>query len=287
MKTVLVTGAGGALGQAVVSRLRRESDVRVLTAGRGAQDVQVDMANSPDFRRLIADLQPHWILHLAATFSNEFDEAYAINVEATRQLLEAALESAGSPRILLVGSAAEYGAVRPDENPIREEHALNPVSVYGLSKAWQSQLALLYAGKGVDVVIARLFNLDGPALSDRLFVGRVQKQIEELRAGTRSKIEVGPLSAVRDYIHADDAAELILSIAALGRSGQTYNVASGKPTTMREVLRSMLAAGGLQDAEVRESAALSNRTGYDVPEIYADMTSTHGLVQQRNKIGAS
>lgn len=287
MRTVLVTGAGGALGQAVISRLHQEADFHVLTAGRGTADLQIELREAPDFRRLIDKVQPDWILHLAASFSNEFDEAYAVNVEATRRLLEAGLGSAKAPRILLVGSAAEYGVVHPDENPIREEHALNPVSVYGLSKAWQTQLARLYAERGVDVVMARLFNLDGPGLSDRLFVGRIQRQIEELCNGTRTAIEVGPLTATRDYVSADVAAEQIFSIAMLGRSGRAYHVASGKPITMRALLQSMLAVRGLQNVEVREGVALSTRAGYDVPSIYADMTSTTELVQQRKQSDAA
>jgi GDP-4-dehydro-6-deoxy-D-mannose reductase len=287
MKYILVTGAGGALGRAVVARFRKEAGCRILTAGRGGEDLRFDLRNAPDFMRLIEEAKPDLILHLAATFSNEFDEAYTANVEGTRRLLEAALAADKAPRVLLVGSAAEYGAVRPDDNPIRESHALGPVSVYGLSKAWQAQLASLYAARGADVVVARLFNLEGPGLSERLFGGRIQQQIREIREGRRTEIEVGPLTAIRDYVGADEAADQIVAIAALGQSGCTYHVASGRPVTMRDLLGVMLAAEGLTGVTVRESAALSNRAGYDVPAIYADMTSTQQLMQQRKHSAAT
>ena len=287
MKRVLVTGVGGALGQATLARLKKDPSCIIVTAGRGSEDLHLDLLGKPDFVRLLDQAQADLILHFAATFSNEFDEAYAANVEATRQLLEAAQSAGSPPRILLLGSAAEYGAVRPEENPIREDHVLSPVSIYGLSKTWQTQLAMLYASRGVDVIVARLFNLQGPGLSERLFLGRVQKQLQEVREGRRTELELGPLTAVRDYVEADDAAEQLVAVATHGQSGRIYHLGSGKPVTMRELLRSILVTNGLEHIVVRESATLSNRVGFDVPAIYADMTSTRQLMDQRAQSAAT
>jgi len=286
MKQVLVTGANGALGRAVLLRLGKDSGYSVMAAGRQEATHALELRDA-NFRSLIEETRPDWILHLAATFSNDFDEACEVNVEATRRLLDAVVTLGAETRVVLIGSAAEYGPVRPEENPIREDHVLNPMSVYGLSKAWQTQLAHLYASRGVDVVVARLFNLDAPGLSERLFIGRVQKQIDEILDGRRNELEVGPLTATRDYVHADEAAEQLVSIAAHGQSGHVYHVASGRPVTMREVLRTMLAAKGLERTAVRESMALSNRAGFDVPAIYADISSTKQLLQQRTQIVAT
>ncbi|WP_076998642.1 NAD(P)-dependent oxidoreductase [Variovorax sp. KK3] len=282
MTRVLLTGSNGALGRALRLRLESEGGFEIASAGRQEADHSLELNDPSAFDKLLAQARPRWVFHLAATFSNDFEEALAINVEATRHLLEA-VKRAGSPiRVVLVGSAAEYGAVRPDENPIREDHALAPVSVYGLSKAWQSQLASLYASSGVDVLVARLFNLHAANASERLFVGRVQKQIGEVRAGERTALELGPLAATRDYVSAEQAAEQLHAIAAFGQAGEVYHVASGKPVTMRELLRSMLASSGLEDIPVHEAAALSNRPGVDVPVVYADITKTQRLLQRRN-----
>jgi len=180
--------------------------------------------------------------------------------------------------VLLVGSAAEYGAVAIEENPIREDHALHPQSVYGLTKSWQTQLAGFYARRGVQVVVARLFNLEGPGLSTRLFVGRVQAQIEEVRKGVRSAFEFGPLGAIRDYVDSDEAARQMLAVALRGEPGQVYHVGSGKPVTMRTLLERLLASQEIAGIPVHESPALTNRAGYDVPAIYADMTKTLQLM---------
>ena len=148
MKTVLVTGATGALGQAVITYLRNTGKYQVIATSRHGDNETIfslDVGNAEQFTSVLNRTKPDLLLHLAATFVNDFDEAYAINVDATRHLLNTVQKLGLTMRILLVGSAAEYGAIRPEENPIREDHALNPVSIYGLSKAWQTQLAGLYA----------------------------------------------------------------------------------------------------------------------------------------------
>ena len=285
MTTVLLTGASGALGRAVLQRLQGRPGYRVVAAGRQPQpglpgSVVLDLRNALQTAEVLGQVAPDWIIHLAASFSADFDEAYAINVEATRQLLEAVAASARPVRVLLCGSAAEYGIIEAIENPVREDHVLRPVSVYGMTKAWQTQLAGVYAARGVDVRVARVFNLDGPGLSERLFIGRLQAQIDAVLAGRQSAIELGPLGATRDYISTDAAAEQLLAIAAYAQPASVHHVASGVGVTMRELMTRRLQASGLDVAIVREAAELSNRSGYDVPVIYADVSKTQDLIKQ-------
>lgn len=280
-RRVLITGATGALGQALIARLAaNQSDFDIFSPSRGEGLEQLDLRYQNHIVRTIQRTQPDLIMHLAATFSNDFDEAYTINVSATRHMLQAIEESALLTRVVLIGSAAEYGLVSVEENPIAEERVLRPVSTYGMTKAWQTELAYIYASRGVNVLVARIFNLIGPCLSEYLFVGRLHKQIEEMRCGIRAMIEVGPLSAVRDYISIDDAITQLLAIANFGEAGEVYHVANGDPITMRELLYRELAAHGLDESVVVEGANLSNRRGYDVPSVYADISKTTALLKK-------
>lgn len=280
-RRVLITGATGAMGQALMTRLvENPNDLIVFAPSRSKDSNPLDLRHRDQIVRAIERTRPDLIMHLAATFSNDFNEAYAVNVNATRHMLKAVEESALSTRVVLIGSAAEYGLVSVEENPIVEDRVLRPVSIYGMTKAWQTELAYVYAIRGVNVVVARVFNLIGPGLSDRLFIGRLYKQIEELRRGGRVRIEVGPLSAVRDYISINDAITQLLVIADYGEAGEVYHVASGQPVTMRELLARELAAHGLNDSIVVEGADLSNRRGYDVPSIYADISKTTALLKK-------
>lgn len=283
MKTVLVTGGVGPLGIPVSSHLR-SLGYHVVCASRrvphDATSIQMDVTDPAHVSMAIRSVKPAVIIHLAATFGSEFDAAFATNVQGARNLLAAVQESGDAARVVLAGSAAEYGLVSPDENPIREDRLLRPVSIYGLTKSWQTSWGLMCAHQGQDVVIARIFNLDGPGLSSRLFVGRIDQQIQEICSGQRQRIEVGSLSAVRDYISVEDAARQLAAIIEHGQSGQVYHVASGQPVKMRDLLARRLAMNGLDFGIVDEHASLSTRTGYDVPVVYADITRTTALLTE-------
>jgi GDP-4-dehydro-6-deoxy-D-mannose reductase len=283
VKKVLFTGGTGALGRAVIGRMNQLGGYQVITAGR--QDVidsvthmHCDVGNHEQLSAIFNQVKPDLVLHLAATFTGSFDEAFAINVTPAKQILELVQHNGLNTRVVLLGSAAEYGVVRMDENPIRENRVLAPVSIYGVSKAWQTQLLRLYSNQGLNVVCARVFNLIGPGVSSSLFAGRLQNQINEVLAGKKTTVEIGSLTAVRDYISTDEAAIQLLAIAKHGEAGEIYHVASGVPVTMREILISQMKEFGLDPSIVREAAALSNHKGYDVPVIYADVTKTKKLL---------
>jgi len=282
MKSVLVTGARGALGQALVSRLKQQSaTTQILLTSHthhGADYISLDVSDREQVKSVIKATTPDLVIHLAASLSDNFEQAYAINVEAARHLCDAVLATGHPTRLVVIGSAAEYGVVQANENPIKENHLLAPVTLYGMTKAWQTLLAQQYAFSGVDIVVARIFNLDGPGMSERLFVGRIQKQIANILAGQQQLLEIGPLTAIRDYISTTDAAELLLAIAERGKTGHIYHVASGKRISMRELLGTYLQRNGLDFSCVLENVGLSNHKGYDVPVIVANMSQSLALL---------
>jgi nucleoside-diphosphate-sugar epimerase len=277
---VLLIGATGALGKAVLARLQNSpDDFSVFAPSRRDPTQPLDLSRCDQIADAVHRFEPDLILNLAATFSEDFQEAYSINVAATRLLLDAVERSGRAVRVLLIGSAAEYGAVTPDENPVKESRILRPVSVYGISKAWQTELAYLYASRGVDVVVGRVFNLIGPHISERLFIGRIAKQISQIRQGCRTQIEVGALTASRDYIHVDQAAVQLLAIARFGVAGNVYNVASGRAITMREVLLNELERAGIEQSLVAETSTPPKRFNYDVPVIFGDISKVNCLLK--------
>lgn len=284
--SVLITGAHGGLGRAWTAALQaRGHRVHACTRDGAEGSHACDLSNADAFTALLEQIRPQVVLHLAADFGADLGRALAVNFESSRALLHWAKNRAVQTRIVLIGTAAEYGVVAADAGAISEAHALAPVSAYGMSKACQSQLLSLYASQGVDVVCARLFNLradqQGSALSARMFVGRVSQQIKEIQAGTRQFIEVGPLAAQRDFIVMTQAIKQLDAILELGAAGQIYHVASGVPITMRELLAQELAAAGLSFECVRSAPELSNRTGLDVPIIYADISKTMRLLRNQ------
>jgi len=274
----LVTGAAGFLGRALVQRLKQNSreelhvtDLRPAPAGTFHP---CDLSDPAAVGELLRTIRPRRIYHLAGTFTNEYPADFRSNVDTTRHLLEAVRQDGGPVRLLLIGSAAEYGCVRAEVNPLHEEQPLAPVSLYGWTKACQTLLMGYYLRvHASDVVMARLFNLSGSGASNRLLVGRLEEQLQQFLAGKLREITVGALDAVRDYLPVEKAASQLERIMLSGLSGQVYHVASGVPVRMRDLLDQLLQARGLSRDCVRE-APRPTLDKLDAPVIYADITKT-------------
>jgi GDP-4-dehydro-6-deoxy-D-mannose reductase len=283
--SVLVTGAKGGFGRILAQWLRQQANETFwLTDIAEDSDelyIQCDMGNAAAIRAMIRRVRPQRIFHLAGSFSNSYDLDYQINALSARHLCETLMAEHSAARLILIGSAAEYGLILPDENPVREDHVLQPVSVYGLTKAIQTHFATYYAQLyDVNVVVARLFNLNAPGLSERLFIGRVEQLIDRFKRKEIDVIELGNLESQRDYIKIEDALPQLLLIADKGKKGDVYHVASGRPVRMRDLLAEMLASANLDMSVVCEDKSIERKIGYDIPIIYADMSKTTGLTRK-------
>jgi len=283
--TTLVTGASGGFGRMLCRALRDGQAEDVVSVARQAADDEeitaCDVTDADAVRDLVCRVRPRVIYHLAGSFSNCYEIDYKVNALSARHVLEASAMHAPVARIVLMGSAAEYGVVRREDNPVTEDQALHPVSIYGLTKVFQTHLGRYFAhARGSDVVVARMFNLIAAGLSERLFVGRVERLIDRYRKGETTKIDVGNLDSHRDYVSGVEAVIQVRAIAARGERGKVYHVASGKAVSMRELLHGMLDAAQLPREAICEATPVAvGRTGYDVPFICADMRNTRALLE--------
>jgi GDP-4-dehydro-6-deoxy-D-mannose reductase len=279
---VLVTGASGALGRLLCRRLAGDRGVELLRADLSLSDAPAsfvcDVADANAVLALVGETLPDRIFHLAGSASSDFEQARAANADGARFLCEAVRRCGLRSRLVVIGSAAEYGLVAPAENPVSEARVLKPVSVYGLTKAFQTQTAAFYAAHhAVDIVVARLFNLLAPGLPEHLFVGRAERLIAQFQRGEIASLEFGNLSSARDYVDGEQALDQLLLIADKGVRGEVYHVASGRPIVMRELLARLLREASIDPAVVREAPERPTRMGTDVPTIYADLSKTRAL----------
>ena len=181
---VLITGALGFGGRNLNKVLSKKGSCKLFVSdiNRDVSTANYWHCDSLDFEsvnELLLKTKPDFIYHLVGSFSNEYEKDYAANVLATKNVLEAVRNLEKDCRVMLFGSAAEYGVVVKGENPIKESRALRPVSVYGLTKAYQTALMHYYLNAlNLDIVMARPFNIFGRGISCKLFVGRVYQQIQ-------------------------------------------------------------------------------------------------------------
>ena len=89
---------------------------------------------------------------------------------------------------------------------------------------------------------------------------------------------MGSLTAIRDYIDLEKASQQLIAIAQRGATGEIYNVASGNPVAMHEILDRYLVKNSLPISVVRSGVNLGNHRGYDVPMLYANMDKTRSII---------
>lgn len=159
------------------------------------------------------------------------------------------------PRVLLVSSAEVYGIRPAAELPLRETLAPAPLNPYAASKVAQEALALAaFHTHRIPVVITRAFNHIGPGQDDRFVVSSLAKQLAAIATGAPPQLLVGNLEAERDFLDVADVVDAYIALATAGAPGEVYNVCSGKPVKIKEVLRLLVSIAHLP-VEIREDPA--------------------------------
>lgn len=273
----LVIGSTGFLGESISNMSLPETFFASRNScSKSNENIFIDLTKVDSISETLKRYKIKRIFNLAGTFTNDFYQDFHSNVTITRNILEAVLKVNKSIRILLVGSAAEYGLVDADECPISENSELKPASIYALTKVYQTNLMEYYVSRfSLDIVMARLFNLLGHNCSDKLFIGRLYSQIKLFKDSKIDMIKLGKLSAMRDYIKVEDAAKHLFKIMNCGVSGQIYNVASGVPIKVETLLTDILKEEGVSLKHVLADDSRSNISDADM--IYADITKLKEL----------
>jgi GDP-4-dehydro-6-deoxy-D-mannose reductase len=157
-----------------------------------------------------------------------------VNVVGTVNVLEAVREEQPSARVLFLSTGEVYG--RADQFPTPESAPIAPLSPYAATKAAAEIACSQSAGGGLDVVIARAFNNEGPGRDERFALGSWAHQIARLEEAGGGVLAVGDLSAERDITDVRDVCGAYTLLLDETVSAGTYNVASGRGVPMSRVV---------------------------------------------------
>jgi GDP-4-dehydro-6-deoxy-D-mannose reductase len=245
---VLVTGANGFLGRRVVAALGAAGATPIglaLDAGgvdEGVESVTVDVRDRAAIAAAVSRLAPEAIVHLAALSHvgaswQRLADYFAVNFLGTENVLAAA----AGRRVLFASSAEVYGAVPESEQPLDEERPLAPRSPYALTKAAGERLA-----RGAGAVTMRLFNLVGAGQSTAFALPSFADQLAAIATGERAPVlRVGSLEMRRDFVPVADAVSATTLLLERGEPGTAYNVATGRASSIAEMLDRLRAVSGV------------------------------------------
>lgn len=235
---------------------------------------EMDLSDYDAVEDMIASTAPDHIFHLAAQASVERawkDPSGTLvnNINAELNILRAVVACDLAPKILVVGSADEYGLVATKDLPADEETPLRPLNPYAVSKIAQDYLGYQYfLSHGLYVVRVRPFNHTGPRQGLGFVVPDFCRQIVMIENGCQEPVmRVGNLSAQRDFSDVRDVVRAYHLALSKGEPGQVYNVGSSRAYSMREVLNMLLS---LSEVEIKVEQDPERMRPSDVPVLVCD-----------------
>jgi GDP-4-dehydro-6-deoxy-D-mannose reductase len=226
--SIVVTGSKGFVGVHLLAQF-----------GARAVALEADVTDARPLSEAVAEARPERVVHLAAASSvaaswTDAGEPWRVNALGTVNLLDAIRSHAPSARVLVVSTGDVYG--QADKIPTTETAPFRPTSPYAASKAAAELAAEQFGRSGSDIVVARAFQHEGPGRDERFAVGSWAAQIARAEEAGRGTVLVGDLSPRRDITDVRDVIDAYEALLDPAVPAGTYNVASGKPVAMREVL---------------------------------------------------
>lgn len=269
---ILITGVNGFIGRALWNHFKdQRSPLKVFGIDLQMPNPEphllvCDLSNQRQFRKILDRVRPDVIFHLAGGRPADENMLWQVNFIPTKTLLDVVAElKSVSPCIIIPGSAAEYGKVKTPRRPVAETFQPQPLAWYGFVKYMQTSLGLMYARKGLDVRIARIFNIGGYGTPASLALGNFAGRIVRIERGEEPPLlKVGQLSGQRDFVDIEDVCGALWAIARKGKKGEVYNVCSGRSSRMRSLLRELIAHSDIKDSVVIKEEQRAHASTFDI-----------------------
>ncbi len=259
MTKVLVTGGAGFIGSHLVDRLANDKcEVIViddLSTGRfenikkhlDKDKVSFVKGDIRDYDTVEdCTLGVDSVVHLAAITSVPYSIRYPtrtmeVNVLGTLNLLKACVRN-HVRKFVFAGSCAVYGEAKA--LPITEDHPLKPQSPYAKSKMSAIQYCRsFHESENIQTICLQLFNVYGPRQRNDNEGGVIPQFIHRLMK-SQPPVIYGDGEQTRDFIHVEDVVSVISMALKSGVNGGIYNVGSGRPVTINQLLKTLFRVMG-------------------------------------------
>ncbi len=255
---ILLTGGAGFVGAHLAARLADAyPDARRLMLMRPGESganpafsvAVADLLDEDAIDRLVADLSPDLVLHLAGQASigqaaGAPEQTWRVNFHGAFGLAAAIARHAPRAVVLFASTAAAYGASFR-EGVLKEDAPLRPMDVYSRSKAAAESAMADVLGPEARLVIARPVNHSGPGQRNRSFVlASFAAQIAAIEAGkAEPRMKVGDLSKARDFLDVRDVVDAYMRLLAkapdLPERVSVFNIGSGEGRTIASLLETL------------------------------------------------
>lgn len=260
MKKIIITGFSGFVSHHFIQYLHSQKlgfeilgldinepiwDYNTYVSVLKIKFIKIDLLDASALQSVFDNYVPDYVLHLASYSSVAYswkhpETSFVNNTNIFLNLVSVVSKHNKGCRILSVGSSEEYGNVSYEHIPLSEEQPVKPVSPYAIARVSQEMLSKLYSESyQMQIIMTRSFNHIGPYQDTRFVVPSfITRMREILKQGHREGIiETGDISIIRDFVDVRDVVRAYYILLMKGKSGEIYNVCSGRGTSLSEVIQ--------------------------------------------------
>jgi len=227
----IIFGINGQDGYYLKQLLIR-NNVEVIGVSRSAGDwIQGNIADYGFVEQLIKTIHPQYVFHLAANSVTNHDamfENHETIATGTLNLLEAVYRHSKHTKVFLSGSAVQF---ENKGEPIDEHTPFAPLSPYAVARIQSVYAARYFRNLGLQVYVGYFFHHDSPLRGEKHINMRIVRAVQRISAGSDEIIEIGDLTAKKEFNFAGDLMEAIWVLvnqnlyfeAAIG-NGKAYSI---------------------------------------------------------------
>lgn len=286
MKKALVTGVAGFVGSHLAELLLSRkiavygffhpdhSTVNVGGIRAKINLIPCNLLKKKDLEKKILGINPDYVFNLAAYSSpaQSFKtpaKTIQNNILSQLNLLQVLVELKSKAKILIVGSSDEYG--QPESRKALDENTpLAPISPYAISKVVQDLLGYqFFVNFKLRIIRVRPFNHIGPRQSKAFVIPAFAAQIANLEKKGGGTIKVGDIKTWRDFTDVRDIVCAYLLAVEKGQVGEVYNIGSGKPVKIADILNKLISLSKVE-IKIRRDKKLFRPS--EIEKIYCDFS---------------
>lgn len=269
--TILVAGANGLIGRALIKTLKQKGYINLVQVDRE----RCDLTNFDSVKELFAQSRPEYVFHLAALVYGiggnqaKKGEIFLGNVLINTHVIEAC-RLVKVKKIVAMGTIATYP--EPKTVPVKEDSIWEGVpheseSSYGHAKrAMLAQLLAYQESYNLDFAYVLSTNLYGPYDKFDVHYGHVIpsliKKFYDAKQSNSNVTVWGDGSASRDFMYSEDMAKALVEIML--KSTGPINVATGKPAKIKDVVNFLADHLGMQNKIIWDDSKPNGRKYHEL-----------------------
>nr|WP_296769771.1 GDP-mannose 4,6-dehydratase [Rhodococcus sp. (in: high G+C Gram-positive bacteria)] len=212
-----------------------------------------DLGEPGAAKELIAAVDPDYVFHLAGISSvwrswNDPVLTTRVNGVSAASLLDACYthQEASGKRVMVINASSAEIFAGSGISLQNEDTPIAPTSPYGASKALSHNMVQVYRSRGLEATNAILYNHESPRRPDTFVTRKITKAAAGIARGTQKTLELGSMSAERDWGWAPDYVAALVKMAEYGK-GEDFVVATGLAHSVADFVAAAMSAVGIGD----------------------------------------